>query len=102
SGPRATWAPSPAGIPPASTSRPSPASLPPSTTTDRSNDSDQTKSPAFAGLFSSRQDCLRLAVSRRQRAQPKRIQPDEPFRILLVVGATVVLEGDEIVAIERL
>ena len=41
-------------------------------------------------------------VAHRQRPQPQRVEPDEPLGVLLVVGALVVLEGDEAGRIERL
>src|SRR5690606_38444237 len=42
------------------------------------------------------------AVARAEGAQAKRVEPDEALSILLVVGAAVVLEGDEVVAVKRL
>src|ERR1051325_11721559 len=37
-----------------------------------------------------------------QRPQPQSVQPDEAFGILLIVGALVILEGDQGRGIERL
>ena len=45
---------------------------------------------------------LTAAVARRQRAQPQRVEADEAGGVLLVVGAAVVLEGDQRVRVERL
>ena len=39
---------------------------------------------------------------RGQRAKPERVEADEACRVLLVIGAAVILEGDERVAVERL
>ena len=43
-----------------------------------------------------------LAVARGERAQAQRVELDEAGGVLLVVGALVVLEGDQLVGIERL
>src|SRR6476661_10943159 len=43
-----------------------------------------------------------LAVAHGERAQAQGVETDEAFGILLVVGALVVLEGDERRGIERL
>src|SRR6185437_8047358 len=45
---------------------------------------------------------FRLPLAYRERAQAQRVELDEAGRILLVVGALVVLEGDEILGVERI
>src|SRR5262245_62710937 len=45
---------------------------------------------------------LTTPVALSQGPQPQRVQSDESRRVLLVVGALVVLEGDEVAGIERL
>ena len=42
-----------------------------------------------------------LALARRERAQPQRVEADEALGVLLVVGAAIVLEGHQRVRIER-
>ena len=42
-----------------------------------------------------------LPLPRRQTPQPQRIELDKTFRVALVVGAGIVLEGDQILRIER-
>src|SRR5580658_5480332 len=44
----------------------------------------------------------RLAAAHCQRAQAQRIELDETRGVFLVIGALVVLEGDEVLRIERL
>src|SRR5947208_17090307 len=38
----------------------------------------------------------------RQRAQPQRVQPNEPRCVAVVVAAAAFLEGDEVLIVERL
>src|SRR5262245_44545844 len=51
------------------------------------------------GLRWARHGSARSACS--EGAQPEGVQPDEPLRILQVIGAEIVLEGDEGVGIQR-
>ena len=41
-----------------------------------------------------------LAVE--QRAQAEGVQLDEALRVLLIVGAAIILEGDEVLRVERI
>ena len=63
---------------------------------------------ATYGAARLRRLCLRLLLQLEvlaplpKRPQPQRIQPDEPGGVALVVGALVVLEGDEVLIVERI
>src|SRR5688572_5768952 len=46
--------------------------------------------------------CFGLALARSKCAEAERVQLDEALRILLIVGAAIVLEGDEVLRVERI